>query len=127
MIGKVDLIRERDGRLELVEFKYRKNSAPSLGDSADRQLNHYRLAFTGADPLLVVHYLKDRETRIVEARAEGVVRAEIRATAEKIRRAEFPAKPERGRCTLCLVKDACSQADPGASNVASLPRRRKAA
>ncbi|NIR58503.1 MAG: hypothetical protein GWO02_02790, partial [Gammaproteobacteria bacterium] len=50
LTGRIDLLRERDDALEIVEFKYHAN--PMMPDYPQRQLEHYSLAFANERPRL---------------------------------------------------------------------------
>lgn len=106
LTGRIDLVRERQGRLEIVEFKYHRN--PMLPDYPRRQLEHYSLAYPDEEPALVVHYLKEGQEEDIPRRAAEPVRAELDTVFNNIARRQFDAQPSRQTCRLCPVRFACS-------------------
>lgn len=106
LTGRIDLVRERDERLEIVEFKFHKN--PMLPDYPRRQLEHYSLAYPEDEPRLVVHYLKEGREQEVARRAAEPVREELEAVFRNIAEGRFDARPTRQTCRLCPVRFACS-------------------
>lgn len=106
LTGRIDLVREREGRLEIVEFKYHRN--PMMPDYPRRQLEHYSLAYPSEDPALVVHYLKEAREESISRRPPEPVREELDSVFNSIARREFDAKPAKRTCRLCPVRFACS-------------------
>jgi DNA helicase-2/ATP-dependent DNA helicase PcrA len=106
LTGKIDLLRERDGGVEIVEFKFHEN--PMLPDYPRRQLDHYSLAFAADRPSLIVHYLQENRSERLEGRAPAEIRTELSDTFARIRRGEFSPSPAARRCRLCPVRFACS-------------------
>lgn len=107
LTGKMDLVREREGRLEIVEFKYHRN--PQLHDYARQQLDHYRLSMPAEEPALVVHYLKERREEAFSPRPAEQTRRQLADVFGRIRRGEFPARPAKTRCNICPVRFACAE------------------
>lgn len=106
LTGRIDLVRECEGRLEIVEFKYHRN--PMLPDYPRRQLEHYSLAYPTEEPALVVHYLKEAQEESISRRPPEPVREELDSVFNSIARREFDAKPAKRTCRLCPVRFACS-------------------
>lgn len=106
LTGRIDLVREREGRMEIVEFKYHKN--PMMPDYPQTQLEHYSLAYPVEKPGLVVHYLRENKEQEVTCRAPEPVREELDNVFRRIAAREFDAKPSAKTCRLCPVRFACS-------------------
>jgi DNA helicase-2/ATP-dependent DNA helicase PcrA len=105
LTGKIDLVREHDDRLEIVELKYHENAM--LKDYPNRQLEQYSLAFPRERPRLVVNYLREDKEREVRGRDAQSIRDELAYTFEDVRRLRFAANPGVERCRLCPVRFAC--------------------
>jgi DNA helicase-2/ATP-dependent DNA helicase PcrA len=105
LTGKIDLLREHGGALEIVEFKFHKN--PMLPDYPRRQLDHYSLSCCADRPELVVHYLRENRQETFSRREPELVRAELAETFAGMTRGDFAPAPERQRCRLCPVRFAC--------------------
>jgi CRISPR/Cas system-associated exonuclease Cas4 (RecB family) len=105
LMGKIDLLAERDGALEVVEFKYRRN--PLLEEYTQHQLDHYRLAFPGQEIRSVLHYLHDDEREERECKDCDEVWSSVHQTFARIRERAFTPKPARKRCDPCPVKHVC--------------------
>ncbi len=105
MTGRIDLVREREGRLEIVEFKYHKNDI--MPEYPQLQLEHYSLAYPGETPGLVVHYLKEGREEEVSRRAPEPVREELDEVFSNIMRRQFDPRPTKRTCRLCPVRFAC--------------------
>lgn len=114
LTGKADLVRERNGKLELVEFKFSENKQLEMKDYPSHQLNCYQLAFSEQKPRLFVHYLRDRQEHEIPPQSESKIRAHLSEVLDQIRNKNFEPRPSEARCRLCLVKDACPDAAPGA-------------
>lgn len=106
LTGRIDLVRERDERLEIVEFKFHENRM--LPEYPRRQLEHYSLAYPGEQPRLMVHYLREGREEEVSCRHPGEVREELGDVFEKIAASRFEAQPKPTSCRLCPVRFACS-------------------
>lgn len=106
LTGRIDMVRERDGRVEIVEFKYHKN--PMLPDYPTRQLEHYSLAYPNEDIGLVVHYLKDDKQEDIARRDPDPIRAELDGVFRQIMDREFDPTPHRRTCGLCPARFACN-------------------
>jgi len=111
LTGRIDLIREREGRREIVEFKYHRNKA--MPNYPKLQLDHYSLAYPGEQPGLVVYYLKENQEETIDNRPPEPIREELDAVFHRIRHREFDAKPGRKTCGLCPVRFACSASVTG--------------
>lgn len=109
LTGKIDLVQENRGQLEIVEFKFHKN--PLMADYPHEQLEHYSLALSREKPKLVVHYLKEGKSETIKARPAREIKEELAETFEKIRNKKFEAKPDGQNCKICPVKFACSDAE----------------
>jgi ATP-dependent DNA helicase UvrD/PcrA len=106
LTGKIDLVRERNDALEIVEFKFHAN--PMMPDYPQRQLDHYSLAYPGERPRLVVHYLKEDREDVIAGREPDPIRAELDETFSRISRGAFDAIPAPQKCRLCPARFACS-------------------
>ncbi|HKK05467.1 MAG TPA: UvrD-helicase domain-containing protein [Gammaproteobacteria bacterium] len=111
LAGKIDLVRERDDRLEIVELKFHQN--PMMPDYPSKQLEHYSLAYPDEHPRLVVHYLKENRMEEIHGREPEAVREELAHTFEDIRARRFPAQDKPALCRLCPVRFACAQRASG--------------
>ncbi|HET7294870.1 MAG TPA: ATP-dependent DNA helicase [Vicinamibacteria bacterium] len=116
VIGRYDLVLERDGRATILDFK---TSAVADQDKAEQrvrdslQLDLYALAWfktTGRLPDWVeLRFLESglsagrRPSRDEAERTEEIVRG----VASRIRRREFPAKPSWNACGGCPFRDVC--------------------
>ncbi|HET7569552.1 MAG TPA: UvrD-helicase domain-containing protein [Gammaproteobacteria bacterium] len=107
LTGRIDLVRERDDRLEIVEFKYHKNQM--MPDYPRRQLEHYALAYPGEDIGLIVRYLREGVEEEVPCRDSDPVRAELDDVFRNIAEHNFDARPRKTTCRLCPVRFACSE------------------
>jgi len=107
LTGKMDLLRERSGALEIVEFKFHRN--PMLPDYPRRQLDHYSLACAADLPTLVVHYLEEDRQEIFPRRPPEAVRSELAETFCQMRDGRFAARPHPRQCRLCPVRFACAE------------------
>jgi DNA helicase-2/ATP-dependent DNA helicase PcrA len=107
LTGKIDLVREHDDRLEIVELKYNKNDM--LPGYPDRQLEHYSLAFPREQPRLVVNYLRDDQEQEIPGKDAESIRDQLAHTFEDIRGLKFTARPEKRLCRLCPVRFACAE------------------
>lgn len=105
MTGRIDLVREREGQLEIVEFKYHKNQM--MPKYPKRQLEHYSLAYPEEKPGLVVHYLKEGKEEEIERRDPEPVREELESVFNNIVHRQFDATPSKRTCRLCPVRFAC--------------------
>ncbi len=105
LTGKIDLLRECKGGLEIVEFKFHKN--PMMLDYPKRQLDHYSLSCCSDRPALVVHYLQEARQETFERREPEVIRAELSDTFDRITSGDFGASPAPQRCRLCPMRFAC--------------------
>ena len=115
--GRIDAVYERDGRVELVDFKTGRPA--TLGDRpATLQLNLYGLAAVdtwGADPdrLRTTYcYLRtDGPPRLLSADWDAAsleaVRADLAATLDRLAAAQFDPTPGRW-CRGCDFLPACS-------------------
>lgn len=108
LTGRIDLVREREERLEIVEFKYHKN--PLMPEYPRRQLEHYSLAYPNEAPRLIVHYLCEGKEEEVPRRAPEPIREELDAVFHRIATKAFDARPTRHTCRLCPVRFACGAA-----------------
>jgi DNA helicase II / ATP-dependent DNA helicase PcrA len=106
LLGKIDLVQQRAGALEVVDFKYRRNA--ELESSARNQLDRYSLAFPGQDIRLILHYLLDDERDEHEKREPALVWDAMRESFEGIRRAKFGPNPDAKRCEKCPMRHACA-------------------
>jgi DNA helicase-2/ATP-dependent DNA helicase PcrA len=105
LTGKIDLVREREGALEIVEFKFHAN--PMMPDYPRKQLDHYSLAYSKDHPRLVVHYLQEDREEVLSSREPDPIRAELDETFNHINREDFAAIPVAKNCRLCPVRFAC--------------------
>ncbi len=107
LTGKIDLVRERDDALEIVEFKFNRN--PMMQDYPRLQLDHYSLAYPDEQPRLVVHYLKEDREDVMPTPQPEPVRQELDGIFRRIDHEHFDATPDRRKCRLCPVRPACAE------------------
>lgn len=107
LTGKIDLVREHNDRLEIVELKYNRN--PMMPDYPNKQLEHYSLAFPSEKPRLTVNYLREDQEEEIRGRDAEAVHDDLAHTFENIRRMKFPANPKAKLCRLCPVRFACAE------------------
>ena len=107
LTGKIDLLRENHGKLELIEFKYNKN--PMWPDYPDKQLNHYQLAYQKEKPKLIVHYLKEGKQEQIKSKKTDQVRKEITIAFDNIQQGRFDPTPHNRKCGVCPVESACTR------------------
>jgi DNA helicase-2/ATP-dependent DNA helicase PcrA len=124
VIGRYDLIVERDGEVTIIDFKTSAVDDPARAGARVKQslqLDVYALAH-----LRTRGRLPDRlELRFLESglvagrrptREEAqATEARIAAAAERIRRREFPATPSFPACGACAFRDICPHTAWGAA------------
>ncbi|RME18059.1 MAG: hypothetical protein D6797_01195 [Bdellovibrio sp.] len=109
LTGKIDLVREVDSELQIVEFKYHQNKHPNMISYPERQLNYYRLAFPHLEPVLKVHYLKEAREESVKIYPMDETRRLIVNHFDNIVQGRFHARPSKSKCGICPVKVACKK------------------
>ncbi len=111
--GRIDLVRRRDtNEIAIVDLKSNKDAqAPEL---TDNQLNIYALGYrelTGRDAHFLETYQLDKQERVSRSvHDEDIenVKTQIKATAEALRKKEFPAKPAEKSCGRCDFSRMCA-------------------
>ncbi|MDW8264548.1 MAG: ATP-dependent DNA helicase, partial [Gemmataceae bacterium] len=116
--GRADVILDREGgvvnRLAIVDYKTAND--PTADDVYAFQLAIYAEAGRGEGlnvHAAYLHRLKEsqRQTVVVDTVAGRVARNRADALIEGIRAGDFPARPERRKCTACDMRAICRHAD----------------
>lgn len=108
LTGKLDLVqKDKDGQLEIVEFKYNKNFL--LESYTKNQLHHYSLAFPDQEVKLSAYYLKEGKKLPITPIDKKTIIGELEEDFRKIRDEEFDKHPEKKKCSICPVSIVCNE------------------
>ncbi|WBF06780.1 UvrD-helicase domain-containing protein [Methanothermobacter thermautotrophicus] len=103
--GQTDLIiRNREGGLELVDFKSMSGSGIHARD-IELQLGVYRHALDLDFDGFLAYTFEDSEWHLIEPAAD--IEGLLEDVAERIRREEFPPR-ENNLCSLCIFRSICT-------------------
>jgi DNA helicase-2/ATP-dependent DNA helicase PcrA len=112
VFGVIDRIDEVDGGIEIIDYK--TGNVPSDEKYLDKdQLLIYQLAaqeVLSAKPVLLSYYYLDENKKISFLGTDNELKAikeKIIETVEKIKKSDFPPKPNLINCRNCDFKDIC--------------------
>jgi RecB family exonuclease len=116
VIGRYDLVVEREGRVTILDFK--TGDVDDARKAQERAASSLQLDIYALAHLRTKGRLPDRvELRFLESGLAGgktpslqeteSTEATIRAAAARIRRREFPASPSWSACGSCPFRDIC--------------------